>query len=163
MKKKEVKEGRKEGVLMSRGARDCWPAGLVWRQLLFSYWMKRSCDTRNKKIDVRCILQRQLENLCRVHTCVSVGLSVRPWHLPLACACRVLNNCPTVRDFENHYFHHCSFLVADERLYKRLCPSVRPSVGEHESKSGKTSVSAPAHPSATGIGRVSGLVFPLYT
>ena len=54
------------------------------------------------------------------------------------------------------------FLVADERLYKRLCPSVcrsvRWSVGEHESKSGKNSVSAPAHPSATGIGRVSGLV-----
>ena len=44
-----------------------------------------------------------------------------------------------------------------------VCPSVHPSVGwsvgEHESKSGKTSVSAPAHPSATGIGRVSGLVF----
>ena len=37
-------------------------------------------------------------------------------------------------------------------------PSVGRSVGEHESKSGKTSVSAPAHPSATGIGRVSGLV-----
>ena len=33
--------------------------------------------------------------------------------------------------------------VEDERLYKRLCPSVRWSVGEHES---------------TGIGRVSGLV-----
>ena len=36
--------------------------------------------------------------------------------------------------------------------------SVGRSVGEHESKSGKNSVSAPAHPSATGIGRVSGLV-----
>ena len=66
------------------------------------------------------------------------------------------------------------FLVADTQLYKRLCPSVRlsvgpsvgpsvrrsvrRSVGEHESKSGKTRISAPAHPSATGIGRVSGLV-----
>ena len=45
-------------------------------------------------------------------------------------------------------------------------PSVRPSVGwlvgwsvTLESKSGKTRISAPAHPSATGIGRVSGLVF----
>ena len=53
------------------------------------------------------------------------------------------------------------FLVADTQLYKRLCPSVRPSVGwsvgEHELKSGKTRISAPAHPSATD-GRVSGLV-----
>ena len=30
-----------------------------------------------------------------------------------------------------------------------------------ESKSGKTRISAPAHPSATGIGRVSGLVLLL--
>ena len=37
-------------------------------------------------------------------------------------------------------------------------PSVRLSVRQHESKSGKTRISAPAHPSATGIGRVSGLV-----
>ena len=39
--------------------------------------------------------------------------------------------------------------------------SVRPSVRRSvtlESKSGKTRISAPAHPSATGIGRVSGLV-----
>ena len=54
-----------------------------------------------------------------------------------------------------------SFLVADTQLYKRLCPSVRPSVGwsvrNHESKSEKTRISAPAHPSATD-GRVSGLV-----
>ena len=53
------------------------------------------------------------------------------------------------------------FLVADTQLYKRLCPSVRRSVGRSveviESKSGKTRISAPAHPSATG-GRVSGLV-----
>ena len=57
------------------------------------------------------------------------------------------------------------FLVADKRLYKRLCPSVGRSVGwlvgwsvTLESRSGKTRISAPAHPSATGIGRVSGLV-----
>ena len=50
------------------------------------------------------------------------------------------------------------FSVADKRLYKRLCPSIRWSVGEHESKSGETRISAPAHPSATGFGRVSGLV-----
>ena len=61
------------------------------------------------------------------------------------------------------------FLVADKRLYKRLCPSVGPSVRRSvgwsvgwsvtlESKSGKTRISAPAHLSATGIGRVSGLV-----
>ena len=61
------------------------------------------------------------------------------------------------------------FLVADTQLYKRLCPSVgpsvrrsvrwsvRPSVHEHESKSGKTRIFAPAHLSATG-GRVFGLV-----
>ena len=71
------------------------------------------------------------------------------------------------------------FLVADTQLYKRLCPSVRPSVRRSVSpsvhpsvrpsvllsirrsvmiklKSGKTRISAPAHPSATG-GRVSGL------
>jgi len=47
------------------------------------------------------------------------------------------------------------FLVADTQLKKSLCPSVR----EHESESVKTRISAPAHPSATGIGRVSGLVF----
>ena len=64
------------------------------------------------------------------------------------------------------------FLVADTQLYKRLCPSVHPSVRPSvviESKSGKTSVldtfcvglsvgdgfgcgwglDAPAHPSAT--------------
>ena len=58
------------------------------------------------------------------------------------------------------------FLVADTQLYKRLCPSVRPSVrpsvgpsGVIELKSGKTRISAPAHPSATGIGCVSGLVY----
>ena len=41
-------------------------------------------------------------------------------------------------------------------------PSVRWSVGplvrKHESKGVKTRISATAHPSATGIGRVSGLV-----
>ena len=60
------------------------------------------------------------------------------------------------------------FLVADKRLYKRLCPSVcrsvgwlvGPSVRGHESKSEETRISAPAHPSTTG-GRVSGLVLPL--
>ena len=62
------------------------------------------------------------------------------------------------------------FLVANKRLYKRLCPSVRPSVGwlvgrlvgrsvVIELESVKTRISAPAHPSATGIGRVSGLVY----
>ena len=54
------------------------------------------------------------------------------------------------------------FLVADTQLYKRLCPSVRPSVGpsvrKHESKSGKLRISAPAHPSTTD-GCVSGLVY----
>ena len=65
------------------------------------------------------------------------------------------------------------FLVADTQLYKRLCPSVGRLVGRSvsrsvgrsvgwsveviESKSGKTRISAPAHPSATG-GRISGLV-----
>ena len=39
-------------------------------------------------------------------------------------------------------------------------PSVGPLVRQHESKSGKTRICAPAHPSATG-GRVSGLVFVL--
>ena len=60
--------------------------------------------------------------------------------------------------------------VADTQLYKRLCPSVgwlvgpsvRPSVREHESKSVKTRISAPAHLSATGIGRVSGLVYTVH-
>ena len=36
---------------------------------------------------------------------------------------------------------------------------VRLSDRKHESKSGKTRISALAHPPATGIGRVSGLVF----
>ena len=57
------------------------------------------------------------------------------------------------------------FLDASTHLYKRLCPSIGRSVGRLvgrsveviESKSGKTRISAPAHPSATG-GRVSGLV-----
>ena len=48
-------------------------------------------------------------------------------------------------------------LVADTQLYKRLCPSIGPLAQKHESKSKKTRISAPAHPSATG-GRVSGLV-----
>ena len=58
-------------------------------------------------------------------------------------------------------FHSLSFifLVADERLYKRLCPLVCWSIGQHESKSGKTSISAPALPAATDISRVSGFVF----
>ena len=55
------------------------------------------------------------------------------------------------------------FLVADSGLYKRLCLSVGlsvcRSVHEHESKSGNTCISVAAHLSATGIGRVSGLVF----
>ena len=57
-----------------------------------------------------------------------------------------------------------SFLVADKRLYKRLCPSVGPSVRRLvgrsvviELESVKTRISAPAHLSATGIGRVFGL------
>ena len=57
-------------------------------------------------------------------------------------------------------------LVADTQFYKRLCPSVRPSVHRSvgpsvmviELKSVKTRIFAPAHPSATGIGRASGLV-----
>ena len=69
----------------------------------------------------------------------------------------------TIRKFLIHFGHReFEFLVADKRLYKRLCPSVRwsvrRSVGEHESKSRKMRISAPAHPSATGIGCVSGLV-----
>ena len=51
------------------------------------------------------------------------------------------------------------FLVADTQLYKRLCPSVGPSVRlsvQIGSKNGKTRITAPAHPSATD-GRVSGL------
>ena len=60
---------------------------------------------------------------------------------------------------------HCNFfLVSDTQLYKSLYPSIRWSVGplvrEHELKSVKTRISAPAHPSATGNARVSGLVFP---
>ena len=62
-------------------------------------------------------------------------------------------------------FFFFDFLVADTQLYKRLCPSVHwsvpcsvhPSVRQHELKSGKTHISAPAHLYATG-GRVSGLV-----
>ena len=56
------------------------------------------------------------------------------------------------------------FLVADTQLYKRLCPSIGRSVGWSvviELKSGKTRISAPAHPSATD-GRVSGLVKYLF-
>ena len=56
----------------------------------------------------------------------------------------------------------CLFVcVCVTQLYNRLCPSVGRSVGwyvTHELKSGKTRISAPAHPSATG-GRVSGLVY----
>ena len=48
------------------------------------------------------------------------------------------------------------FLLADTQLF--VCPSVVPS-GVIELKSGKTDISAPAHPSATGIGRVSGLAY----
>ena len=62
-------------------------------------------------------------------------------------------------------FTFLAFLVADKRLYKRFCPSVGPSVGRLvgrsvviELESVKTPISAPAHPSATGIGRVSVLV-----
>ena len=58
------------------------------------------------------------------------------------------------------------FLVADTQLYKRLCPSVGPSIRWSvrpsmmiELESVKTRISAPAHLSATGIGRVSDLVF----
>ena len=53
-----------------------------------------------------------------------------------------------------------SFLVADTQLYKRLCPSVGRLVGPWWSswESAKTRISAPAHLSATGIGRVSRLV-----
>ena len=53
----------------------------------------------------------------------------------------------------------CGHVTLKEALSVRplVGRSVGRSVGEHESKSGKTSVSAPAHPSATGIGRVSGL------
>ena len=54
------------------------------------------------------------------------------------------------------------FLVADTQLYKRLRPSVGPFAGRSvmviELETVKTRISAPAHPSATGIGRVSGLV-----
>ena len=51
-----------------------------------------------------------------------------------------------------------TFLVADTQLHKRLCPAVRRSVMVIELESVKICISAPAHPSATGIGRVSGLV-----
>ena len=76
-------------------------------------------------------------------------------------------------DFFSLLYH---FLVADERLYERLCPSVglsvRWSVGPSvcrsvrwsvviKFESVKTRIFAPAHPSATIIGRVSGLVLHL--
>ena len=69
---------------------------------------------------------------------------------------------PSQKKFSSNFFLF-PFLVADKRLYKKLCPSVRPSVGPLvmviELESVKMRISAPAHPSATGIGRVSGLVF----
>ena len=49
------------------------------------------------------------------------------------------------------------FLVADMHLYKRLCLSIHCSM-VIELDSVKTRISAPAPPSATGNGRVSGLV-----
>ena len=54
---------------------------------------------------------------------------------------------------------HLIFSYGHATLYEALSvrPSVRPSVGERESKSVKARISAPAHPSATG-GRESGLV-----
>ena len=58
------------------------------------------------------------------------------------------------------------FLVAVTQLYKRLCPSVRPSVRPSvmiELESVKTRISAPAHPSATGIDRVSDLVLNCFS
>ena len=56
------------------------------------------------------------------------------------------------------------FLFADLRLYKRLCPSVGSLVHWSmliELERVKTRISAPAHPSATGIVSVSGLVSTL--
>ena len=65
---------------------------------------------------------------------------------------------------QTHFIGKSGFLVADTQLYKRLCLSVGWLVGwlvgrsvVIKLKSGKTRISAPAHPSATG-GRVSGLV-----
>jgi len=54
----------------------------------------------------------------------------------------------------------------DTQLYKSLCPSIHPSVGPsvrqsvgvHETKSAKTRISAPAHPSATGMVVYPGLL-----
>ena len=50
--------------------------------------------------------------------------------------------------------HRANFPVS---VRPSVRPSVHPSVCQHESKSGETRISAPAHPSATD-GRVSGLV-----
>ena len=76
-----------------------------------------------------------------------------------------LSNKGLIQLGENKVFLYSSlsFLVVDTQLYKRLCPSihllVHLSVMVIESESVKTRISAPAHPSATSIGRVSGLVF----
>ena len=72
----------------------------------------------------------------------------------VGCPCPpVRKNFVTPRHLLSSYRFVHQFLVADTQLYKRLRPSVRPSI-TIESKSGKTRISAPAHPSATG-GRVS--------
>ena len=115
--------------------------------------------------------------------CLSVGTSVGPWwsswkvwkrafrplptrpQLVLAVYPALFLFCFVLFCFIFVLFFFSFFSRGRATLYEAL--SVRRlvcwSVGEHESKSGKTSVSAPAHPSATGIGCVSGLVFVTVT
>ena len=72
----------------------------------------------------------------------------------------VFNVFPIVYEDDPKDFIAGSFLVADKRLYKRLCPSVGPSVrlARVVTLEFKTRILAPAHPSATGFGRV--IVYP---
>ena len=60
-----------------------------------------------------------------------------------------LSHIAEMKDFDP--MSHLAHNTAESALVRQL-------VRDHKSKSVKTRISSPAHPSATGIGRVSGLV-----
>ena len=82
-------------------------------------------------------------------------------HMPIAFPSHVLFVLPlTINGFwDASSFSLFLFLFFKSRTGDSIRGFVRPWVRPSlESKSGKTRISAPAHPPATGIGRVSGLV-----
>ena len=98
-----------------------------------------------------------------IHSSIGASITLFSQHLCFFWACHSYPNALLTSNMAPDRPHatgvalYLALLVADWLLYKRLCPSISLSVSLCAQVE-KTSISAPAHPSATSIGCVSGFV-----